>query len=84
MDAETDRRPLGFEMSDGHVRVCRFEQVICMVWIVNVCPCKSGELATGVTMRFFCAPQPSQGLPFGLLRRGILNLCFGIIPVAFI
>jgi len=57
MDAERDRRPLGFEMSDGHVLVCRFEWVICMVWIVNVCPCKSEELATGVTMRFFCAPH---------------------------
>jgi len=65
MDAERDRRPVGFEMSDGHVLVC------------------SEELATGVTMRFFCAPQPSQGLPFGLLRRGFLNLVFGIIPVAF-
>jgi len=56
MDAETDRRPLGFEMSDGHVLVCRFEQVIGMVWIVRVCPYKSEELAMSVTMRFFCAP----------------------------
>lgn len=70
MNAEREHTPSRFEMSDGHVLVCCFE------WIVKVCSCRSEKPAIGVIMRFSCAPLPSQGLLFLLLRSGFLNLCF--------